>query len=105
MKLFFYFKLHISFLLHAAEPTEAAVFRITNALLDVYCSRRVRVFYSNVRTKSALLSNELRRLHGGPSDTIGKLHFLFKNFKKMELFISLQVHFEHPPLKIYDCLV
>ncbi|XP_075164298.1 dynein heavy chain 3, axonemal [Haematobia irritans] len=57
------------------SPTEDAVYEVTNRLLDVYCARRVRIFYFNCRTRSALFTNELERLYGGPSDIIGS----FKN--------------------------
>ncbi|XP_059216601.1 dynein axonemal heavy chain 3 isoform X2 [Stomoxys calcitrans] len=52
-------------------PTEDAVFEVTNRLLDVYCSHRVRIFYFDCRTRSALFTNELRYLYGSPSDIIG----------------------------------
>ncbi|KAM7358169.1 uncharacterized protein ACRADG_003223 [Cochliomyia hominivorax] len=57
--------------LNAEKPTEESVFAVTQTLLDVYCQRRVRVFYFNCRTKSAMFTNELKKLHAGPSDVIG----------------------------------
>lgn len=54
------------------QPTEESVFMVTQTLLETYCSRRVRVFYFDCRTKSAMFTNELKKLHGGPSDNIGK---------------------------------
>uniref|UniRef100_A0A1I8MKN2 AAA+ ATPase domain-containing protein n=1 Tax=Musca domestica TaxID=7370 RepID=A0A1I8MKN2_MUSDO len=57
----------------SGSPTEEKVLEITNSLLNIYCSHRVRIFYFDCRTKSALLTNELRRFYGSPSEIIGSL--------------------------------
>ncbi|KAH8365499.1 hypothetical protein KR093_001425 [Drosophila rubida] len=53
------------------RPSETEIHIMTNYLLDLYCKRRVRIFYVNCGTKSAMFTNKLRRQYGPPSELIG----------------------------------
>ncbi|XP_037906278.1 uncharacterized protein LOC119648580 [Hermetia illucens] len=57
--------------LESENPSEHVVFEVTNQLLKIYKERRRKLFMDNARTRSALFSNELQKLYGGPSETIG----------------------------------
>lgn len=70
------------------KPSEQEVYEMTTQLLDIYCQRRVRIFFPDCGTKSALWTNKLRRLHGSPSELIGAYrtpsarHLRVNNLKK-----------------------
>ncbi|XP_043071483.1 uncharacterized protein LOC6558889 isoform X2 [Drosophila grimshawi] len=53
------------------RPSEQEIYEMTNQLLDIYCQRRVRIFYFDCGTRSSLWSNQLRRQYGTPSELIG----------------------------------
>ncbi|XP_062127566.1 dynein axonemal heavy chain 3 [Drosophila sulfurigaster albostrigata] len=57
--------------LTGARPSEVEIYKMTNHLLDIYCQRRVRIFYLDCGTKSSLWTNRLRRQYGPPSELIG----------------------------------
>ncbi|XP_033238860.1 dynein heavy chain 3, axonemal [Drosophila pseudoobscura] len=52
------------------RPSEQEIYEMTSQLLDLYCQRRVRIFYFDCGTKSSLWTNQLRRQHGSPSELI-----------------------------------
>ncbi|XP_070136648.1 dynein axonemal heavy chain 3 [Drosophila bipectinata] len=70
------------------KPSEQEIYEMTSQLLDIYCQRRVRIFFPDCGTKSALWTNKLRRLHGSPSELIGAYrtptarHLRVNNLKK-----------------------
>ncbi|ALC43064.1 CG17150 [Drosophila busckii] len=53
------------------RPSEQEIYEMTNKLLDIYCKRRVRIFYFDCGTRSSLWTNQLRRQYGAPSELIG----------------------------------
>ncbi|TDG53310.1 hypothetical protein AWZ03_000125 [Drosophila navojoa] len=53
------------------QPSEKEIYEMTTKLLDIYCQRRVRIFYFNCGTRSSLWTNQLRRQYGTPSEQIG----------------------------------
>uniref|UniRef100_A0A6P4E3M3 Uncharacterized protein LOC108038723 n=1 Tax=Drosophila rhopaloa TaxID=1041015 RepID=A0A6P4E3M3_DRORH len=53
------------------RPSEQEIYEMTSQLLEIYCNRRVRIFYPGCGTSSSLWTNQLRRLHGSPSELIG----------------------------------
>ncbi|EDW73522.2 uncharacterized protein Dwil_GK16602 [Drosophila willistoni] len=52
------------------RPSEQEIYQMTSQLLDIYCERRVRIFYFDCGTRCALWSNRLRHHHGAPSEVI-----------------------------------
>lgn len=55
----------------AVRPSEQEIYEMTSHLLEIYCNRRVRIFYPGCGTSSSLWTNQLRRQHGSPSELIG----------------------------------
>ncbi|XP_036671579.3 dynein axonemal heavy chain 3 isoform X3 [Drosophila suzukii] len=53
------------------RPSEQEIYEMTSQLLEIYCNRRVRIFYPSCGTRSSLWTNQLRRQHGSPSELIG----------------------------------
>eukprot|EP00099_Drosophila_melanogaster_P002538 NP_001137885.1 dynein, axonemal, heavy chain 3, isoform E [Drosophila melanogaster] len=53
------------------RPSEQEIYEMTSHLLEIYCNRRVRIFYPGCGTSSSLWTNQLRRQHGSPSELIG----------------------------------
>uniref|UniRef100_A0A1A9WLF1 Uncharacterized protein n=1 Tax=Glossina brevipalpis TaxID=37001 RepID=A0A1A9WLF1_9MUSC len=81
------------------QPTENSVRAVTSAILYLYCAYRMKVFSADGRTKSPLLTNNLARIRGTPTEVIGSYH----TSTSRKLYVkSLQPPRKEPLFKVGD---
>uniref|UniRef100_A0A1B0B0B8 Dynein heavy chain 3, axonemal n=1 Tax=Glossina palpalis gambiensis TaxID=67801 RepID=A0A1B0B0B8_9MUSC len=73
------------------QPTERSVRAVTSSILYLYCAYRMKAFSADGRTKYPLLTNNLARIRGTPTEVIGSYNTPSAR--------KLRVSTLHPPRK------